>query len=400
LQVRATAGDTHLGGEDFDDRLVLYLSREFSETHGIEVDEVRDNPRAMRRLRTAAEHAKRALSSSLQTEVHIDTLVRDLDLSVTLTREVFDGLIDDLLEKMLHPVQQVLADAGITGEHVHDVVLVGGSTRVPKVRKVLSEFFGGRPLCHGINPDEAVAMGAAVQAALLCPGDKPTQEMDERIKDLVLLDVTPLSLGLQTAGGIMTVLIPRNTTIPTRAEKVFSTAVDNQSEVLIQVYEGERARTADNHLLGCFEMMGIAPAPARNPKITVTFDIDVNGILTVWADNKSSGQRERITIHNDKSRLSLDQIDKMICTSELFQEEDAKYRACVEARNSLESYAYSVKNAVTRGAKKEMGPKEQEALLKGIQECLSWLDIHREAQLEEVRAKHEELLSCVGPAVV
>lgn len=397
LEVKATAGDTHLGGEDFDDRIVHYLATQFEKQNPELCEGLRGDARAMRRLRTAAERAKRVLSAATETNVQVDALFAGIDLNLVISRAVFEDVCTDLLDRVLAPVEQVLGDAGIAPETVDDVVLVGGSTRIPRVQEVLSEFFGGKDLCRSVNPDEVVAMGAAVQAALLAPDDKETGEPlieDERIKDLVLLDVTPLSLGLQTAGGVMQVMIARNTTIPTRADRVFSTAVDNQKEVLIQVFEGERAKTSENHQLGTFEMTGIAPAPARHPKIKVTFEIDVNGILTVWADN--SGQVEKISIDADKGLLTEEQIEEMLASADRFHEEDQAYLQRMEARNTLETYAYSMKSSISRN-KLPLSAEEKEVVLKGITDALSWLELHHEAQKEEVLAKQRELEGLVRP---
>mmetsp|Transcript_13680 Transcript_13680/g.38744 ORF Transcript_13680/g.38744 Transcript_13680/m.38744 type:complete len:632 (+) Transcript_13680:119-2014(+) len=396
LEVKATAGDTHLGGEDFDDRMVHHLATLFETRHADVTDGMRHDARAMRRLRTAAERAKRVLSTATEASVQVDALFGGVDLSTTISRAAFEELCSDLLERLMSPVEQVLNDAGIAASAVDDIVLVGGSTRIPKVQEVLSEFFGGKELCRTVNPDEVVAMGAAVQAALLAPESETGETVieDERIKDLVLLDVTPLSLGLQTAGGVMQVMIPRNTTIPTRAERMFSTAVDNQGEVLIQVFEGERAKTSENHKLGVFEMAGISPAPARTPKISVTFEIDVNGILSVWADN--SGQRERITIDADKGLLSEDQIEEMVASAERFHEEDQEYLCKMNARNTFEMYAYSMKSKVAK-SNSGIDDSQKELLMNGITEALSWLEVHHEAQLEEVTAKHQELQSLLHP---
>lgn len=401
LEVKATAGDTHLGGEDFDDRMVHHLATLFESHNPVVSEGLRGDARAMRRLRTAAERAKRVLSTATEASVQVDALYAGLDLSTTVSRAAFEDVSSDLLERLMVPVEQVLNDAGITTDAVDEIVLVGGSTRIPRVQEILSEFFGGKELCRTVNPDEVVAMGAAVQAALLAPAEATGQVVieDERIKDLVLLDVTPLSLGLQTAGGIMQTMIPRNTTIPTRAEKIFSTAVDNQTEVLIQVFEGERAKTSENHKLGVFEMAGIAPASARTPRLTVTFEVDVNGILTVWANNQNSGQREQITIDADKGLLSADQIEEMISVAERYHEEDQQYLAKIEARNALEKYAYSMKNKLFKN-KGSISSYDKDAALAGISEALAWLDLNNEAKIDDFKGKQQELEALLQPITV
>ncbi|KAH8892492.1 heat shock protein 70 [Thozetella sp. PMI_491] len=394
FEVKSTAGDTHLGGEDFDNRLVNHFVNEFKRKY--KNKDITSNARSLRRLRTACERAKRTLSSSAQTSIEIDSLFEGIDFYTSITRARFEELCQDLFRSTLQPVDRVLTDAKIDKSQVHEVVLVGGSTRIPRIQKLITDYFNGKEPNKSINPDEAVAYGAAVQAAILS-GDTSSKSTSE----ILLLDVAPLSLGIETAGGMMTKLIPRNTTIPTKKSEVFSTFSDNQPGVLIQVYEGERQRTKDNNLLGKFELTGIPPAPRGVPQIEVTFDLDANGIMNVSALEKGTGKTNQIVITNDKGRLSKEDIERMLAEAEKFKEEDEAEGRRVAAKNGLESYAYSLRNTLNDSKVDEkLDAADKETLKTEIDKVVNWLDESQQASREEYEEHQKELEAIANPIMM
>jgi len=392
FEVKATAGDTHLGGEDFDNRLVNHFVQEFKRKHK---KDLTSNARALRRLRTACERAKRTLSSSAQTSIEIDSLFEGIDFYTSITRARFEELCQDLFRSTMDPVERVLRDSKIDKASVHEIVLVGGSTRIPKIQKLVSDYFNGKEPNKSINPDEAVAYGAAVQAAIL------SGDTSSKTQEILLLDVAPLSIGIETAGGVTTALIKRNSTIPTKKSEIFSTFSDNQPGVLIQVYEGERARTKDNNLLGKFELTGIPPAPRGVPQIEVTFDVDANGIINVSAVEKGTGKTNKIVITNDKGRLSKEEIERMLAEAEKYKEEDAAEASRIAAKNGLESYAYSLRNTMNEpSAKEKLDAADTETLKKAVDECVEWLDSNTTATKEEFEARQKELEGVANPIMM
>jgi len=390
FEVKATAGDTHLGGEDFDQRLVHHFSTEFKRKN--KGKDLTQNKKSVRRLKTACERAKRSLSSSHQASIELDSLFDGIDFFSTISRAKLEELCSDLFRKTLEPVEKVIRDSGIIKNNIDEIILVGGSSRIPKIQSQLSEYFNGKELCKSINPDEAVAYGAAIQGAVLTNSD------DKNIQDLLLLDVVPLSLGVETAGGIKNNLIERHTQIPTNKSQVFSTYEDNKPGCPIQVFEGERAKTSDNNKLGEFTIEGIPPMPRGTPQIEITYDIDADGILNVKAEEKSSGKSENITVTNDKGRLSEEDIKRMVEEGEKFKDDDNLVKETIESKNSFEGYYYHIKQSIEKEKVKEkLSEEEFETLTNLLDELNKWQEENSNATKEEYEEKRKELEDLCSP---